>query len=194
MSKTEDKPFKNKILITSKLEYVFRILLVLFVVVMATILNYANYTANGFNILFFCISLFIFGFIYFLFYIILNEDISIELDDKRLFIKRPFNRGISLKYDEVSDVNISFSKAHSAVRNPTEHIIINRRTNKPIMIITKPSRIDLKPDRKNFDKKSNFIECINFLSTKTSVTIYIDKFYKYSINESIIDAKIEWSK
>ena len=194
MSKTGCKPFKNKILITSKLEYMFNIFSILFSVVFLTAISYKNYTLNDFNIFYIIVIIIVFGLIYFLFYVILNEDLFIELDNEKLLIKRAFNRGIVLEYDEISDVSISLSDPPIYTRYPKEFIIINRKTDKPIKIFTKPSRIDLKSKKKNFDKKSNFIECINFLSTKTSVIIYIDTMHKCYVNESIIDAKIEWSE
>lgn len=192
MSNKEDKFSENKkisLKIMSKLTYILLIFSFSFTLFLAVALNYHGYTRNGYDILFFCICLFIFGFMYFLFHTIFKTIFSIQLEEEKLIIKKPFNQSIHIRYDNISEINISYDKFPVPLRNtPYDDILVRRKFNKPIKIMIKKGKIDLRND-------SNFMKWTNYLASKTSVNIQIHSIYKKALAKDKIetDAKLIWS-
>ncbi|AFM04994.1 hypothetical protein Fleli_2633 [Bernardetia litoralis DSM 6794] len=189
----EDKSFKNEIFslrIMSKFTYILLIFSLSFTIFLAVSLNYQNYTYNkGYNILFFLVCLFILGFIYSLFHTIFKTIFSIQLRNEQLIIKKPFNRSIILRYNQISEINISYDKLPVPLRKtPYDDILIERKFNKPIKIMIKKGKIDLRND-------SNFMKWTNYLAAKTSVNIQIHTIYRKIFAKDAIetDARLIWS-
>lgn len=153
-------------------------------------MNYQGYTRNGYDILFFCICLFIFGFMYFLFHTVFKTIFSIQLEEEKLIIKKSFNQSIHITYENISEINISYDKLPVPLRNtPYDDILVRRKFNKPIKIMIKKGKIDLRND-------SNFIKWTNYLASKTCVNIQIHSIYKQALAKDEIetDAKLVWSE
>ena len=149
-------------------------------------------TKGNFSLLSFIFFPFAILIIYFLYKVIFQTDFLIELDDTKLTIKRSFNKAVNIKYNEISEINISYGIIVTTIgtrsHTPNEHIIISRKLKKPISIPIDRSKITFKED-------SNFRQCISFLSTKVPLTIHIHNFYRKTIvkNKFKSNATLEWS-
>ncbi|WP_375559730.1 hypothetical protein ACE193_18655 [Bernardetia sp. OM2101] len=186
MKTKNQKPLSLRI--ESKLHYLFIIFGTLLIIILFIGINYRNYTYNeGFNFLFFCIALFIIGLIYFLFRTIIKTDFSIKFNEESLTIKRPFNRSITVVYNEINKIDITYGSPLDIISGtPLEMIIISRKSNKSLGVILERWKIDLR-------EHSNFQKCMCFLSDKASVTIHVHNLNKKAFSTVKTKARLEWS-
>jgi hypothetical protein len=191
-SKIENKEKSLSLQIESKFTQWMSILFGLFSLAFSIYLIHIDWTKGNFSLLSFIFFPCAIILIYFLYKVIFQTDFSIELDDKKLTIKRPFNKMVTIKYNEISEVNISYgiivTTTTTSSHTPNEHIVISRKLKKPVSIAIDRSKI-------KFQENSNFRQCISFLSMKVPLTIHIHNFYRKTIvkNKFKSNAKLEWS-
>jgi hypothetical protein len=186
-SEFEEKPLSLKI--ESKFTYWMLIISITMMIFFVFNFIYLSWTNSNYGFLCF-FSLLSIALFYYLFHTTVKTDFTLELHEKKLLIKRPFNRNLSIRYDQISEINISYNKIPTHLRTtPREYIVIGRKFNKPISINIKLGRI------LDFREESNFSKCLYFLSTKTPVILHIHTMYKKAFVENKIrtNAKLEWS-
>jgi len=113
--------------------------------------------------------------------------LKIELSDDRFIMKRLFGIKSSIKYDDIEEMTISYGDNIGLKEQKFNEFIWIYKKNKNEAAISIPR------DRIVLEQNSNFLNSVNFLSKKVTLTICIANIYKPYINDSIIDAKIDWS-
>ncbi len=181
MRKYDNKPLL--LIIEPKFIYWLFIILILLLIFFFTFLVYKNCIKGDYGVI---NLLLIIGLIFFLYKLLsIKKVLSIELYDTELIMKHSFGEDLSLKYNQIDKVNIYYDITFHT-RNPHETVVVWRKRGHNIQFSIERAKINLK-------EGANFLQCVNFLSTKIPVTIHIHNDRKKYITEDIIEAKIRWS-
>ncbi len=180
-SEFKDKPLLLRI--EPKFAYWFFIILILLLIFFFAFFVYKDWVRGDYDIINLLLTI---GLIFFLYKILsIKKVLLIELYHTELIIKHSFGDDIDLKYNQIDKVNIYYDITFHT-RNPHERIVVWRKRGHNIQFSIERNKINLRED-------SEFLQCINFLSTKIPVTIHIHNDRKKYIDKDIIKAKLKWS-